>query len=71
MQWNPFNDVNLLSKFNVFSLFMTGDNIENWSFCCEQFKDDFQLANFGQVKTDPIWSHLFNDFGQAIFIEFG
>ena len=54
MQWNPFNDVNLLSKFDVFSLFMTGDNIENWSFCCEQFKDDFQLANFGQVKTDPI-----------------
>ena len=35
-QWNPFNDVNLLSKFDVSSFFVTWDVFEfsNWSFCC-------------------------------------
>ena len=43
---------------------MTGDiDISNWSFCYfEQFKADIHFANFGQVKTVPIF---FSDYGQV------
>ena len=53
---NPFNNVYLLSKFDVSSFSLTGDiEISNWSFCdFEQFKADIHFANFGQVKTVPI-----------------
>ena len=55
---NPFNNVNLLSKFDVSSFFVTGDFQIGHFADFEQFTVDVHFANFGHVKTDPICSHL-------------
>ena len=55
-QWNPFNDVYLLSKFDVFSFSMTKDIIDfHTGYFAEfkQFKIYIYFANFAQVRIDP------------------
>ena len=60
-QWKPFNNVYLLSKFDVSSFSMTED-IQIFKMVIlldfEQFKVDIYFTNFGQVKINPIWSIL-------------
>ena len=58
--WNPFNDVYLLSKFDVSSFSVTEDiDFQTGYFAdFEQFKVDIYFANFGQVRIDPVFSLL-------------
>ena len=55
-QWNPLNEVYLLSKF-VSSFSMTGDtDFQTGHFAnLEQFKIGSNFADFRQVKTDPTY----------------
>ena len=70
---NPFNNVYLLSKFDVSSFSLTGDiELSNWSFCdFEQFKGGIHFTNFGQVKTVPICCFLLLWTGHSDFTQFG
>ena len=60
-QWNPFNDVYLLSKFDVSSFSVNWRYIDSQTshFAdVEQFKNDIHFANFGDVRIDPVCSLL-------------
>ena len=71
-QWNTFNDVCLLSKFNVSNFSVTGDidfqtgHVADF----EQFKVENYFADLELVKIDSI-SSLLLTIGSSVFPEFG
>ena len=70
-QWNPLNEVNLLSKFHFSSFCITGD-FQNGRFAyLEQFQIISYSSDFVKVKMDPICSFLLTWGRLVILLTFG